>query len=58
MTAPPERKPFLFIYFFLFGDSVWLKGHWTTSASTLDFFQKNVEIFIPLEVFTHVVTVY
>ena len=34
-----------------------LKGHWTTSASSPDFFQK-VEIFIPLEVYTYVVTAY
>ena len=37
--------------------TVTLKGHWTTSASASspDFFKK-VEIFIPLEVFTYVVT--
>ena len=31
-----------------------LKGHWTTSASSPDFFFKKVEIFIPLEVYTYV----
>ena len=33
-----------------------LKGHWTTSASSPDIFKK-VKIFIPLEVYTYVVTV-
>ena len=33
-----------------------LKGHWTTSASSPIFFLKKVEIFISLEVYTHVVT--
>ena len=32
-----------------------LKGHWTTSASSPNFFRK-VEIFISLEVYTYVVT--
>ena len=33
-----------------------LKGHLTTSASSPIFFFKKVEIFIPLEVYTYVVT--
>ena len=34
-----------------------LKGHWTTLASSpIFFFFKKVEIFIPLEVYTYVVT--
>ena len=33
-----------------------LKGHWTTSASSPEFFfKKKVEIFILLEVYTYVV---
>ena len=38
----------------------YLKGCWTTSASFLDFFQNKVDsqIFIPLEVYTEVVTAY
>ena len=32
-----------------------LKGHWTTSASSLKFFKK-VEIFIPVDVFSCVMT--
>ena len=32
------------------------KWHWTTSTSSPDFFQKKIEIFIPLEVYTYVVT--
>ena len=35
---------------------VYLKGHWTTSASSPNFFFNKVEIFIPLEVYTYVVT--
>ena len=33
-----------------------LKEHWTTSASSPRFFFKKVEIFIPLEVYTYVMT--
>ena len=35
---------------------IFLKGHWTTSASSPFFFFKKVEIFISLEVYTYVVT--
>ena len=34
----------------------WLDGHRTTSALSANFFSSNVEIFIPLEVYTYVVT--
>ena len=40
----------------VFGGVRHLKGHWTTSTSSPDFFFKKVEIFIPLEVYTYVVT--
>ena len=33
-----------------------LKGHWTSSPSSPNFFQKKVGIFIPLEVLTWVMT--
>ena len=33
-----------------------LKGHWTTSASSPDFFSKKGEIFIPIDVYTYVET--
>ena len=33
-----------------------LKGHWTTSATSLDSFSKKVETFIPSEAYTNVVT--
>ena len=33
----------------------YIKGHWTTAASSPDFF-KTIEIFIPLQVYTYVMT--
>ena len=46
----------LFIYLFIYLFIIYLKGHWTTSASFLNYFFKKVEIFMPEEVYSSVVT--